>query len=583
MERTVPRTGGEEIELYIRTYYSLLRSSGEVAIKALVEAHAGMKSSLHVGADDPMPDLSAFLYAANRLPDCIRDVRLVLLGQSQSVFARRGYAGVEAWAEVTAPGRRRRTFYDGEETLAMYIASRSDIDDIIPTLTAFQIEWNKLQILIRSSAQLQGFLEAELETGGPPDAETLATLAGGMGIPLTELERLHALWGDELVEWLHTIAVHEKAMAVKLLAGSLTDYRKATQHWWTHVQRDVPEVDFGTCPLYFVSSNTHSIVNLCSGYALRRKEPLLAFIDEVGHEELLAEYHDIEAQHVPSSRENFLYYTLRQYLNANGDSAREARLSEEQQVGIHRVRSHQTFDVDAQVIQLNKLRPDWIDPRLRLDGIERLAGSPAVILNIDYPLGMAAYQLLSQIAQSVGMLAGVYVMGKAATLNGRVGDVMIPQVVHDEHSQNTYLFDNCFKAGDVAPHLVYGNVLDTQKSFTARGTFLQNPTYMGVFYREGYTDIEMEAGPYMSAIYENVRPIRYPTNEIVTLYNAPFEIGFLHYASDMPLRTGKTLGAGSLSYRGMDPTYATSIAILRRIIAREIEAVAERERQGASL
>ena len=114
------------------------------------------------------------------------------------------------------------------------------------------------------------------------------------------------------------------------------------------------------------------------------------------------------------------------------------------------------------------------------------------------------------------------------------------------------------------------------------GTFLQNPTYTGVFYREGYTDIEMEAGPYLSAIYESVRPIRYPGNEIVTLYNAPFEIGFLHYASDMPLREGKTLGAGSLSYRGMDPTYATSVSILRRIIAREIEALAEGERQGAS-
>jgi hypothetical protein len=38
------------------------------------------------------------------------------------------------------------------------------------------------------------------------------------------------------------------------------------------------------------------------------------------------------------------------------------------------------------------------------------------------------------------------------------------------------------------------------------GTFLQNATVMDVIYREGYTDIEMEAGPYLSAIYELFRP-----------------------------------------------------------------------------
>jgi hypothetical protein len=54
-------------------------------------------------------------------------------------------------------------------------------------------------------------------------------------------------------------------------------------------------------------------------------------------------------------------------------------------------------------------------------------------------------------------------MGKAATLNGRVGDVMISSVVHDEHSQNTYLLRNCFASGDVQPYLEGGTVLDNQK------------------------------------------------------------------------------------------------------------------------
>jgi hypothetical protein len=90
-------------------------------------------------------------------------------------------------------------------------------------------------------------------------------------------------------------------------------------------------------------------------------------------------------------------------------------------------------------------------------------------------------------------------------------------------------------------------------------------------YREGYTDIEMEAGPYLSAIYEMSRPKRHPVNEIVNLQGAPFDIGILHYASDTPLSKGANLGAGTLSYRGMDSTYAASVAILRRILKLEKE------------
>jgi hypothetical protein len=80
----------------------------------------------------------------------------------------------------------------------------------------------------------------------------------------------------------------------------------------------------------------------------------------------------------------------------------------------------------------------------------------------------------------------------------------------------------------------------------------------------------MESGPYMSSIYEMVRPQRHPWNEVVNLQNTPFPIGILHYASDTPFSKGKNLGSQNLSYFGMDPTYATMVAILRQIFAKEI-------------
>ncbi|MFQ5421023.1 MAG: hypothetical protein ACE5EY_11760, partial [Anaerolineae bacterium] len=120
-----------------------------------------------------------------------------------------------------------------------------------------------------------------------------------------------------------------------------------------------------------------------------------------------------------------------------------------------------------------------------------------------------------------------------------------------------------------------GTVMDNQKAITVPGTFLQNEGYMSVFYKEGYTDMEMEAGPYLSSIYEMARPKRHPYNELVNLYNVPFPIGILHYASDTPFSKGKNLGSKNLSYFGMDPTYATMVAILRAIFDTELHKLAQ--------
>jgi hypothetical protein len=107
--------------------------------------------------------------------------------------------------------------------------------------------------------------------------------------------------------------------------------------------------------------------------------------------------------------------------------------------------------------------------------------------------------------------------------------------VYDEHSQNTILFRNAFSAKDVRPYLRYGSVFDNQSALTVRSAFLQNKNYMNAFYRDGYTVLEMEAGPFLNAIYELVHPMPSPVNEIVHLSaSTPFDVGFLHYASDTP-------------------------------------------------
>jgi len=571
MERTVPSTGNEEIELYQRTYYSLLRTTDEVQIRSLVESHMRMQSALHAGAAGPELDLDALVYASLRLPPCITQVRLVVMSPSEQAFEEAGHRDVARWSSAVAVGRRRRMRFDGQETLTATVASRSDIDDLIPILTAYQIEWNKIHHRLHDTSVVQP-LAACVEGQHGLEEPLRDELCRLLGLLSADLARLETAWGERFAATLLAMAQREKNLAVRLLAGSYVDYRRAARHWWEHIIASIPTA-LAERSVIFVSSNTHSVVNLLSGCALRREQELVRFVEEGGDPALLAEYHATRQEGAPGSWENFLYYALRRYAStlrgqAVGSSCRE----EMQTCGIWHVESRHGLDVDAQVIELCALQPDWVDPRVRVEGMELLRDSDVVLLNVDYPLGLAAYRILAQVTNGIGALRGLYTLGKAATLNGRVGDVMIPNVVHDEHSQNTYLFHNAFAAAHVRPHLLYGTVLDNQKAISVQGTFLQNRQYMDVFYREGFTDIEMEAGPYLSAVYEAIRPKRYPVNEIVNLHEAPFPIGILHYVSDTPFTRGQTL-AERLSYFGMDATYACSVAILRRVLEQEVAAV----------
>ncbi len=564
MERTVPKSASEEIELYLRTIYSLLRSSTEVQIRSLEEVHASMNSSLHPDARASSPDISAFIYAILRLPACITRVRSIVLGQSVPVFTSQGYPDVEKWEFVGAKARRRTSYFDGKHTLAVFITSRSDIEDILPVLTAYQIEWNKINTL------LSGWNPQSWESLDDPKSEDFISLAQSLKLNLEDLSRVRTALGSDFTDSIQQMASQRSSFGIRLLSGSLSEYWRATRMWWDHIEHSFPELlDH---PVYFISSNTHSIPNLLSGYALQKRDELLQFLEEQGNHELLAEWRELQDRTDCCTHENFLYYALKKYQQTpRGIDTIKDQMVVEKSSGISRIPPAHSFEIEAQIARVCDLDPEKFDKRLLADGDsgEYLKDSRAYIINIDYPLGLAAYNILTKLAEHIAEIRGVYVMGKAATLNGVRGDVMIPNVVQDEHSQNTYLFQNVFAAPDVSPYLIYGTVLDNQKALTVLGTYLQNAKMMDVMYREGYTDIEMEAGPYLSAVYEMSRPKRHPVNEIVNLQGLNFDIGILHYASDTPLSKGSNLGAGTLSYRGMDSTYATSVAILRRIFEQE--------------
>src|ERR1051326_8309025 len=141
--------GRPAVELYVRAYSTMLQSSGEIRLDSLAHAHIGMQSALHPLASHPQMDMGAFLYSVRRLPIAIAKARGIVLGQNAYGFRSALGADVAEWERVKAPARRRPWYWDGDGTLAVILASPSDIDDLVPTLVAYQIEWNKLHRAVR--------------------------------------------------------------------------------------------------------------------------------------------------------------------------------------------------------------------------------------------------------------------------------------------------------------------------------------------------------------------------------------------------------------------------------------------------
>jgi hypothetical protein len=545
-------SGKHAVELYVRTYTTMLQSSGEIKVDSLVQTHIRMGSVLHPLAGQPQSDMGALLYAVRRLPRAIDRSRHVVMGQSPQGFRAILGADIMEWQPVKAPARRRRWYHDGD-TLAVLIASMSDIDDLVPSLVAYQIEWNKLH------AALQ-----DVELGD----ETARQAAGASE---EDWQRLHEAWGESFDTTIAAVKREECHIGLRLIGGSHLGYARIASRWWLPIAAAMEQMGIREAPVYFVSSNSHSLVNVLSGTARDFEPEILEWIRQ-NDPDLEDERHKLEIGHSRASQQNWLYFGARQIFDLHPDRERlrKKRIEIEAARGICHIPARGTgVDSAAQIFKISSLDAASIDARVGTVDAERLRASDACILNVDYPLGLAAYHILRQVAENSSWVAGVYVMGKAATLNSDVGDVMLPNVVYNEHSGNTYWLDNAISAPDVQPHLVYGSAVDNQRAVAVRGTFLQNRDYLEFYYQGHYTVVEMEAGPYLDACYEIGQPDRYPLNESVNMARLTFDLGIVHYASDTPYSQARTLGARGLSYRGLDSTYAASIALARRILQRE--------------
>ena len=565
------------VDEYIDLYHELLNQPGKIVLDKLEAAHRYIDSSLHRSSGSDGINLSAFAYSAERLPACLPDVKQIIMAPTEEVFVDCGYGQILNWKRNEAPRRRRRAHYDGGDILAMFVTSISDFDEIIPSLCAYQIEWNAMHSRLHDSAPGQALLNGRVRASDV--AEEIRRL---LNVNKKDWDLFLHLWPNEWDRHLQSIADAPKKLIIERLPLQHGDFERSVANWFDAVMDHFSDINFETQPVYFVSSNTHSIANLISGYARKHRDEIIS--DTLGEmmendDYLLSHWERLKYEN-ESLRIDFLYYALRAFLEKHPNRIPE-KIALEESVGIRRFTPDHFLHLEAQIIDLSKIDSGRIDPgpvagrsyRTRGGKQNAIGGTwkddrskqeQAVIFNIDYPFGYSAYYLMKLILARMKKVRGVFILGKSAAMIGRLGDIMIPREARDAHSGNLYRFHNYFSAGTIVPYVADAAVFDEQRTYTVRGTFLHSMHSVKDFRSDDFTGIEMETGPYLSAIDEHLSGT-YARHDTAIDIPSAFPIGILHYTSDTPYNLRANLLSNRMGLKGLEATYACSRAILNAI------------------
>ena len=283
---------------------------GETRLRVLEPSHAAMNSSLHslAGSFEDV-DLGAFLYALRRLPASIWKATVIVMGQEAEQFTRVGIGRIEDWEAVEAPARRRRWYDSGEGILAVLLASTSDLDDVIPTLVAYQLEWNKLNALLRARRAAR---RPRSGRGGRAPGRRRGRLGAGARGVAGRAHRVHRR-GPRTAGW---------TFASACSAARRSAIARLTRRWWAPVRATLTDHGLLDRPMYFVSSNPHSLVNLVTGGAGASEDEIVGFVEANGPDYIIEELERFRSGRTNGSWENFLYYGARLYY---GRSPRTAR------------------------------------------------------------------------------------------------------------------------------------------------------------------------------------------------------------------------------------------------------------------
>ncbi|HOV86838.1 MAG TPA: hypothetical protein PLM79_10780 [Syntrophobacteraceae bacterium] len=523
--------------------------SGQV----LQDALRTLSPEIYGTMNDPRSiELKGLEYVMERLPKGIEECSRFVMTSEEDLG--------DTPFVMLQPLKRRRTSYRISESEMCFVITRgfSEIYDILTHLTFLYIEAKNIHSKMRDQEgnvttewqEFQKFMEERDPCDGVKLNRALWNLSIILGRTFHETRDSYEYFGrlknehkaaNDLFEIVHSLGTRMESATEKqadMEVRFTPDLSHVILHqvygkkWAAGIRETLEALNLEHRPLHIISSNLHSVANLLYGYGA---------VGGIAANECPPDLYSLV--HVLRNRTNEVLEYAKNY-------------------GFYEVPDRSGAHVDCQIIDTAKLNWEGFHPDLAWDG--NAVGEPKpVILVMDYAFGTQAFELIDSLLQPV-MVDGVEknldvrsmsVMGKAGTLLGKKGDVMIATAHVLEGSAHNYMIENDLKEEDFEG---YRNVF-VGPVITVLGTSLQNRDVLETFKSTSWkaVGLEMEGGHYHRAI--NAAMIRGHISRDV-------KVRYAYYASDNPLMSGQTLASGSLGAEGVKPTYLITKCILDKIL-----------------
>ena len=460
--------------------------------------------------------------------------------------------------EITPPKRRRLAYRIDDDEMGMVVSrGNSEVYDILTHMTFLYIEAKKIYSNVRDEEEnlsqewkrLEDHVNHGGELKGPELDKGLWDLSIILGRTYQETKETYAHMQKNKAETnssngiFHVIYNLGRLIEWEKENGDLVEVRFTPsligvimnqiygKRWAGAIKEKLVKQDLLDRPLHIISANLHSVLNLLFGYEAFKGE--LSKIDK-----------------------NDIYEFVQQFSDRPEVIKEVAEKS-----GFQELEDESGFQIICQIVDGAALDSIEIHPTLNFSPKDMNQEKP-VLLVMDYAFGTQAFEAMDELLkpwQHEGSekklnVESISVMGKAGTLSGLKGDIMLATAHVLEGTPHNYSVD-----GDLAVEDFEADVnVFAGPIITVLGTSLQNRDVLEKFQTTSWNAVglEMEGGHYQRAIGAAI--IKGNISDKVSLRYA-------YYASDNPLATGNTLAAGAMGKEGMKPTYMITKAILEKI------------------
>ncbi|HMC02333.1 MAG TPA: hypothetical protein VKN14_14935 [Flavobacteriaceae bacterium] len=533
--------------LFNRGFYKPMGISRETLRESLLL----LRPEIYGSIAEEKAELKGLLYVVDRLPQGIEECSFINLTSDE------GYAN--SHFKPIIPEKRRRNCYriDDEQMNIEITRGRSEIYDILTHLTFLFIESHKIskRVLIgdkglttRDWVKLEKAVLSKTKLSQQEREVAITHAANILGRTFNEIQEVYDNFSTakqaekflHIIYWLGKLAIEEVINNKKRTVTFSPVLRERLGHhihgeiWANDIKKILYDQNLIERPIHIISANMHSVMNtLFAPNALKS---------------LIAKKDIFEIYEILSNKDN--------------DVQRLKVKSEADKYGMTFIQDSSGTNIDVQIFDTTKI--DFTKTDIEVDQ-SFLKSEKPVIFVMDYAFGEQAYETIDELlkpfkhkGQKVHLnVQSISIMGKAGTLEGGKGDIMIPSAHIFEGTADNYPFENELNKSDLEN---LGVDVYEGAMITVLGTSLQNKDILKFFHNSTWNVIglEMEGAHYQKAIQA--------ASKVRGSICSDVKVRYAYYASDNPLETGSTLASGGLGTSGVKPTYLITRKILQQIL-----------------